>query len=111
MLNQMTASTVSRVNRLLANMPIPQKAGQTLMICFEGLTLTPELRDMIEHYHVGGVILFDRNVSSPDQVARLTTDLQRVARESGNLPLLIAVDQEGGRVVRLTEQAGFVEFP
>lgn len=111
MLNQTTASSVVRVDMLLAQMPVAQKVGQTLMIGFEGLTLTPELRDMIEHYHVGGVILFDRNVASPEQVAQLTTDLQRVARESGNLPLLIAIDQEGGRVARLTEQAGFVEFP
>jgi beta-N-acetylhexosaminidase len=111
MLNQMTASSVARVDSLLAQMPVTQKAGQTLMIGFEGLTLTPELRNLIEHYHIGGVILFERNVASPDQVAQLTTDLQRVARMSGNLPLLIAIDQEGGRVARLTEQAGFVEFP
>jgi beta-N-acetylhexosaminidase len=111
MLNQVTALSVSRANMLLSQMPIAQKTGQTLMIGFEGLTLTPELREMIERYHIGGVILFERNIASPDQVAQLTTDLQRVARESGKPPLLIGIDQEGGRVVRLREQAGFVEFP
>jgi beta-N-acetylhexosaminidase len=103
--------SASRIDRLLQHMLMSQKVGQTLMIGFEGLSVTAELRDMIEHYHIGGVILFARNIASPNQVAKLTADLQALARESGLAPLLIAIDQEGGRVARLTEQTGFVEFP
>jgi beta-N-acetylhexosaminidase len=54
------------------------------------------------------VILFGRNVQSPTQVLALTEDLQR-SQSADQLPLLIAVDQEGGRVARL--QAPFTTFP
>jgi beta-N-acetylhexosaminidase len=50
-------------------------------------------------------------VQSPEQVARLTNDLQTIALQSGHPGLFIAIDQEGGRVARLTEDAGFTEFP
>jgi beta-N-acetylhexosaminidase len=111
MLDNLAGSAAAQVDLLLARMPAAHKAGQALMIGFEGPSPTAELRDMIERYHVGGVILFARNVASPSQVAQLTSDLQALARESGHPPLLIAIDQEGGRVARLTEQTGFVEFP
>lgn len=47
---------------------------------------------------VGGVILFKRNIESPEQVAQLCRNLKH---EAGDRPLLIMVDQEGGRVARL----------
>ena len=95
----------------LANMTTDQKAGQLMMIGFDGTTVDVELRRMITDYHIGGVILFARNVQSPEQVARLTNELQTIALESGHPGLFIAVDQEGGRVARLTEKTGFTEFP
>ena len=82
-----------------------------MIIGFDGTTVDAELRRMITDYHVGGVILFARNVKSPEQVARLTNELQNIALESGHPGLFIAIDQEGGRVARLTENTGFTEFP
>jgi beta-N-acetylhexosaminidase len=88
-----------------------QKVGQLMMIGFDGTTVDAELRRMITDIHIGGVILFARNVQSPEQAARLTNELQNIALESGGPGLFIAVDQEGGRVARLTESASFTEFP
>ena len=93
------------------SLSLEEKIGQVMIIGFDGTTLTPELKAMITEYHVGGVILFARNVESPEQVARLCNDLQQAATESGHPGLLIAIDQEGGRVARLTEAKGFTEFP
>ena len=95
----------------LQEMSLEHKLGQVMMIGFDGLTVSPELREMIEAYHVGGVILFARNVESPRQVALLANELQAIALNSGHPGLFIAVDQEGGRVARLTEDKGFSEFP
>ena len=95
----------------LTNMTTAQKIGQLMMIGFEGTTVDAELRRIIVDYHVGGVILFARNVESPEQVAHLTNELQKIALESGHPGLFIGIDQEGGRVARLTEKTGFTEFP
>jgi beta-N-acetylhexosaminidase len=77
-------------------------AGQRLMVGFEGLEPSPELRRLLKGHAVGSVILFARNVDSPEQVAELVRELQGLARDAGHdLPLLVAVDQEGGRVQRL----------
>jgi beta-N-acetylhexosaminidase len=95
----------------LTDMTIDQQVGQLIMIGFDGTTVDAELRRMIADYHIGGVILFARNVQSPEQVARLTNELQEIALASGHPGLFIAIDQEGGRVARLTEATGFTEFP
>jgi beta-N-acetylhexosaminidase len=96
--------------------------GQMLLAGFRGMTLdeSPELRRDLTEHHLGGVILFDRdvalhsdrrNIESPEQLARLTASLRALARELGLPPPLIAVDQEGGRVQRLKASRGFRETP
>jgi len=58
-------------------------------------------RELVRDLKVGGVILFSRNIESPEQVWELNRDLQREAVAATGLPVLLAVDQEGGRVQRL----------
>jgi beta-N-acetylhexosaminidase len=86
-----------------------QLAGQRLMVGFRGEVLDDNLRFMIREMHVGGLILFKRNVSDPTQVAELCQAAQAFAVESANPPLMIAVDQEGGPVARLGPP--FTVFP
>jgi len=102
---------VTDLDALLTRMTLGQKIAQLVVIGFDGTTLSPELREMLVRYQVGGVILFARNVESPAQVARLTNEIQSAARGAGGLGVLIAIDQEGGRVARLTLDKGFSEFP
>ncbi|MCF8108640.1 MAG: glycoside hydrolase family 3, partial [Desulfohalobiaceae bacterium] len=94
------------------------QAGQMLMLGFRGLTAESSdwILDDIRAGRAGGVILFDydvqldrpvRNIKNFDQVKTLIHDLQAAAR----LPLLVAVDQEGGRVCRLKPRHGFPDFP
>jgi len=105
------------IEALLAQMTLEEKIGQVMVIGFDGLEADAGLLEMLQKYHVGGVILFARNVDSPRQVATLTNALQSAALQSAiqdgtpGVPLLIAIDQEGGRVARLTEAKGFTEFP
>lgn len=86
-----------------------QLAGQRLMVGFRGQVLDDELRFLIRDLHVGGLILFKRNVSEPGQVAELCRAAQAYALETGNPPLTIAIDQEGGPVARLGPP--FTVFP
>jgi beta-N-acetylhexosaminidase len=77
-------------------------AGERVMVGFEGFEPSADLRRLLREFRVGGVILFARNVDGPEQLAELVRELQSLARDAGHdLPLLVAVDQEGGRVQRL----------
>mgnify|MGYP000315436982 CR=1 FL=1 len=76
------------------------------MIGFEETEVTPDLRAWLQDYRPGGVILFSRNLVDAEQIATLTNDLQAIA---GDIPLLMAIDQEGGRVSRLPSD--FTIFP
>ena len=101
----------------LGQMSLEEKIGQMFIVGFKGdgvtgqaLTVNEQARTLIEDYHAGGVIYFDRNVESPDQVAKLSNDLQKLALSSERkIPLFITVDQEGGKVARFKE--GFTAFP
>jgi beta-N-acetylhexosaminidase len=83
---------------------VVRRVGERFLVGFDGHAASSEIKQLIRDFGVGGVILFRRNVDGPAQVAELVRELQSVARDAGHaLPLLIAVDQEGGRVARLKE--------
>ena len=83
---------------------IEEKLGRLLMVGFHGLKPDRHLRRMIEDLRVGGVILFRRNIEGPDQLRKLTGEIQEIARDAGySDPLFIAIDQEGGMVNRITD--------
>ncbi|MEY4884003.1 MAG: hypothetical protein RIS34_1857 [Pseudomonadota bacterium] len=76
-----------------------------LIIDVAGLNLTPKDRQRLQHPLVGGIILFARNWSSREQLARLCRDIKTVRQD-----LLICVDHEGGRVQRFKTD-GFTHLP
>lgn len=81
-----------------------RRVGQRFMVGFGGHTASPDVKALIRDLGVGGIVLFARNVAGPEQVAELVRELQSAARDASHQrPLLIAVDQEGGRVARLKE--------
>jgi len=93
------------------------KAAQMIMVGFDGLTLTPEnpiYRD-IKDNHIGGVILFNqkgwkenttRNIKDTKQLQTLIRQLNEISA----VPLFVAIDQEGGKVARLSPEFGVSTF-
>jgi len=77
------------------------------MVGMPGPHLDKETHKLIRKDHIGGIILFSRNIEDPLQLATLCRDLQAAALK--RFPLFLAVDQEGGRVARLKEP--FRSFP
>ena len=86
------------------------RAGQRIMAGFEGTAAPASLLARVRAGRVGGVILFGRNIESAAQTAALIATLQEAALASPlEAPLLTGIDQEGGRVSRLSSD--FTTFP
>jgi beta-N-acetylhexosaminidase len=81
------------------SLPFEEQIGQFFFIGLPGKTIDAEARELIEEIKPGGIILFGRNVESPDQVRKLLDD----ARALVPTQLLCGIDQEGGLVDRLRE--------
>ncbi len=62
--------------------------------------LNEEIKEIIAKYNIGSVVLFSQNFQNKDQTKKLIYDLQKAAKDAGNPPLFICVDQEGGRIER-----------
>ncbi|QOR67042.1 beta-N-acetylhexosaminidase [Cytobacillus suaedae] len=97
----------------MTNLTLRQKIGQLMVCGFKAnqvVEASNEILELIRDYHVGGIILFGRNIGTPDEILQLTTRLQLEAKNAGqDLPLLICIDQENGVVRRLGE--GTTVFP
>lgn len=86
-------------------MDLARAIARLFIVGFDGPTVTPDARRLIDS-GVGGVILFARNVASPEAISDLCRELKEHA---GSRPLLTCIDQEGGRVARLRD--GFTSVP
>ncbi|OQO92867.1 beta-N-acetylhexosaminidase [Saccharomonospora piscinae] len=113
--------------RTLRGMSLEQKVGQLFVADVWGLHAdethpgnqekygVDTAAEVVSKYQVGGVIYFNHggtdNIETPRQVARLSNGLQRAALRSSNprVPLVVAVDQEGGRVTRIADHV--TEYP
>ena len=122
-------SQPDRVESILAGMSIEEKIGQMMIPSFriwkevpapgtedmnqtvENTDSTPvavnvtelndEIRQCIAKYHFGGTVLYAENCNDAEQVLRLTSDIQSASLSGGGIPMLIAIDQEGGTVSRI----------
>ena len=108
------------IEALLSAMTLEQKVGQMMIVAFRiwkevpetddgqevpGINMT-ELNDQaracLRDYHFGGTILYAQNINDAGQVMRLVSDIQTQNLAGGGLPMLVATDQEGGIVSRLS---------
>jgi beta-N-acetylhexosaminidase len=84
-----------------AELTVRQLAGQRIVCGFDGRTAPASLLRAVSNGELGGVILFDDNIRSRRQVARMTAAIQATQRPTGlSDPVLVSVDQEGGQVKR-----------
>lgn len=92
-----------RADRIVAKMSDSQKIGQLMMIGIQGTDLDADGRYMMTEFPCGNLILFDRNMETPEQMKRLTGNVQKTVRETTGVPALIGIDQEGGEVMRMRQ--------
>lgn len=111
---------VARVDDLLAELTVEQKIGQLLMPVLAGTNATSVNRpeaglnrqiaglelpaDIVRDFNLGGVLYLEDNIESAEQLHGFSDSLQVASSEGSGLGLLVGVDQEGGRVNRITDQ-------
>ena len=98
----------------------PLPLGELLLVGFGGTQVegNEEIRSLVCDVKVGGLVLFERdsagearNITSAEQVRQLTSDLQALAVQCAGRRLLIAADNEGGLVMRLSTRVGYLPTP
>lgn len=112
---------LSETDRLLQQMTLRQKVGQLFFIRPDSLdltqtqeqiinssasgvtSLTESMRETLAHYPVGGIVMFGKNITSPEQIITFNEALQNAA----DIPLFISADEEGGLVSRLANHPAF----
>ena len=111
---------VGMANEIKNNMTLEQKIGQLFIVNFEQLDTrkgdaydftkaTATMREALKEYNVGGVIFFAGNIKNPEQTTKFIDKLQGFS----NVPMFIAVDEEGGEVARIAnnKKMNTTKFP
>jgi beta-N-acetylhexosaminidase len=95
------------VDAILDQLTVEEKVGQLLLLGFGGTAMDRTIGTFLEDMKPGGVALFGRNIETPAQTTRLIHDVRAhdPAAHAGGVPMFIAVDQEGGNVVRVKSGA------
>lgn len=81
-------------------------AGRLCLVDFTGTAPSSALERLIADRHILGVVLFRKNITSPQQVSRLTDALLAIAQDAGAPPPWVAIDHEGGAVTRFPPRSG-----
>ncbi len=91
------------VAELLAEMSLEEKIGQMMFAGISGTVMSDSTNNLINSYHVGGLIFYKNNIASTSQIVTLQNEI-RAANAGNKLPLLLGVDQEGGRISRMPNE-------
>ena len=96
------------IGAVVAGLSDEQKVGQLLLLGFGGTQMDVTISSFLDEMQPGGVALFSRNVSDPEATMQLIREVRTHDPRGGTLPMFVAVDQEGGSVVRLKTQAAIL---
>lgn len=100
-----TASPSSdSVEQWLNKLSTEEKIGQLVLLGLEGTTPDATVRSFIEEAHVGGFIFYKDNIQDVRQALGLFNDLKQLNREHAQIPLLLSIDEEGGKVSRMPQE-------
>lgn len=87
----------------IKELSIKEKIGQMVMIGLDTNYVTDRIKNMIQEYKIGGIILYRKNFSTYEDMLKLIKELKELNKKN-KIPLFIAIDQEGGRVNRMPKE-------
>lgn len=95
------------ISEVISKLSLEDKIGQMILAGISGTTMDTNTKKLISQFHVGGIIFYKDNLESTAQTIQLVNQLK--TGNSSSLPLLLGIDQEGGRITRLP--GGLINFP
>jgi beta-N-acetylhexosaminidase len=90
-----------QAEKILHGLTLEQKVGQMFLYGFQGKQFDDDARHLLHEYRPGGFIIFTRNIGSEAQLVSLNSDIKKVSTKQLGIPAFIAIDQEGGKVLRI----------
>lgn len=96
------------IDSRLEAMTLEQKVAQMFVMSFFGSELNFPVQALLAEWQVGAVVLLPSNLENPQQITRLTNDIQQTLLDNNGIPAFISVDQEGGIIAHLEE--GFTRW-
>lgn len=103
------ASPLTAQQPISVSLTLEQQVGQLFMSTIHGAQLPESGRDFLQRWQPGALVIFNSNITTPAAMTQLTNSYQQAILDADGLPLLIAIDQEGGLVQRLLD--GFTKLP
>jgi beta-N-acetylhexosaminidase len=97
------------IQKQIDNMSLDEKIGQLIIAGIDGYENDEYSRQLIEKYHVGGFVLFKRNIEDAEQMLELVNSLKENNSSVNSIPLFLSIDEEGGRISRMPEE--FMRIP
>lgn len=99
---------VDLIKEQIKNMTLDEKIGQLFILGLDGYEINDNTIDLIKNKYIGGVIIYSKNVKNTNQLLDLVNSLKSV-NSVNKIPLLLSIDEEGGRVSRMPDI--FEDFP
>jgi beta-N-acetylhexosaminidase len=106
--HQTSQNQTKSISDVIAGMNLDEKIGQMVIAGISGTTINSNDKKLITQSKVGGFILYGENLKTPQQTVQLLNQL-KMENATNPLPLLLSVDQEGGKISRLP--GGLIPFP
>lgn len=94
---------VDPIKEQLDSLTMEEKIGQMVIVGIEGVGISDHEKQMIKNNHVGGIILFQRNIANANQMLSLINDLKKT-NSTNKVPLFLSLDEEGGIVTRMPDE-------
>jgi len=99
--SQAAAPPDPRIEAIIERMTPRQRVAQLLFVGFSGTRMNDEIRRLVVEWRVGALAIYSRNVNSATELRELTSQIR--ALPGGEVMPLIAIDQEGGEVARISD--------
>ncbi|NHN30498.1 beta-N-acetylhexosaminidase [Paenibacillus agricola] len=96
----MPVASPDPIQDMIQQLTLDEKLGQMIFAGIDGTDRSPQTMELLEAYHVGGLILYKPNIENSKQLIKLVNALKQTNR-GNKLPLWLGVDEEGGKVTRL----------